>query len=359
MKINVAGTLASLAPFIDGIREDVAHRLLQTLPDYTSPPLPEALAATPLAFRDDEAVEAARTLDLAGQCTNTEEDIEACQILFSPSETAVASGTSKIGVVLYNGALVDPRAYSMIGQILSRDYGIPVALPIFANDLATLTTANGTCGSGRIPLASAAFPYVEKWVLVGHSYGGVAAANDMWASQDNDSVAGLVLLASRLRQDICAEIDFSDTNYPMADVQASLDGIINMEGVANATKWLPQNDTFHLNILGGNHGFFGTYNDTERTTILFQNDGDAIIPNSVQRELTIGAIMHVASRVGLPLPSWDEPSELIDGVESMDGSENGTDPSGLEENDDSSAGVSKFAASVFITISLLFASLLN
>jgi hypothetical protein len=182
MKTNVAGALASLAPFIDGIQEDIFHRLLQgfTLPDYTSPPLLEALSATPLAFRDDDAVDAARTLDVAGQCTN-EEDIEACQILFPPTGAAVASGTSKIGVVLYNGALVDPRAYSLIGQTLSRNYGIPVAIPIFSNDLATLTTANGTCGSGRIPLASAAFPYVEKWVLVGHSYGGVAAQNDFWA----------------------------------------------------------------------------------------------------------------------------------------------------------------------------------
>jgi hypothetical protein len=75
---------------------------------------------------------------------------------------------------------------------------------------------------------------------------------------------------------------------------------------------------------------------------LFQNDRDTIIPNSdVQRQMTIGAIWHVASRVGLALPSWDETYELIDDVESMDGSQNttseldadgtdGTEPSTLE-----------------------------
>jgi hypothetical protein len=68
------------------------------------------------------------------------------------------------------------------------------------------------------------------------SYGGVAAPNDFWAFEDNDSVAGLVLLASRLRQDTCAEIDFSNTNYPMANVQASLDGIIKPAWMASSSQ---------------------------------------------------------------------------------------------------------------------------
>jgi hypothetical protein len=65
-----------------------------------------------------------------------------------------------------------------------------------------------------------------------------------------------------------------------------------------------------------------------------------IIPNSMQQQMTIGAIWHIASRVGLALPSWDETSELIDNVESMDGPQNttseldadetGTDSSTLE-----------------------------
>jgi hypothetical protein len=68
------------------------------------------------------------------------------------------------------------------------------------------------------------------------SYGGVAAPNDFWAFEDNDSVAGLVLLASRLRQDTCAEIDFSNTNCPMANVQASLDGIIKPAWMASSSQ---------------------------------------------------------------------------------------------------------------------------
>ena len=55
-------------------------------------------------------------------------------------------------------------------------------MPIFAADLAFNF---GICHTGRLDLAKAEFPGVEKWVLARHSFGGVAAAADLWQNLEN------------------------------------------------------------------------------------------------------------------------------------------------------------------------------
>lgn len=285
------------------------HRLLQfTPPDYTSPPLPEALAATPEWFQDEEAMENARDLAASGLCDDIAPN--ACNLLFEPSKEAINSGTAKIGVIYYNGALVDPRGYSLIGKTLAERYGIAVAMPIFANDIA-IDFTSGECSSGRIPKVMEAFPDVEKWVLAGHSLGGVAAQNDFWAHyNEDDSIAGLALFGSYISPNACDAMDFSGTNIPMANVLGELDGIVNVTNAQDGRKFLPQNDTFFMLINGGNHGDFGTYDASGREEILGQFEPDSTIPNSVQIELSIQAIVQVASRTGLPLPAWDSPSHV-------------------------------------------------
>mmetsp|Transcript_29448 Transcript_29448/g.62518 ORF Transcript_29448/g.62518 Transcript_29448/m.62518 type:complete len:162 (-) Transcript_29448:269-754(-) len=48
-------------------------------------------------------------------------------------------------------------------------------------------------------------------------------------------------------------------------------------------------------VAGGNHGQFGTYNDSERSTLLSQNDGMATISAEGQQEQAAGAIAYVAT----------------------------------------------------------------
>merc|ERR1712084_85674 len=64
-------------------------------------------------------------------------------------------------------------------------------------------------------------------------------------------------------------------------------------------------DDYFLRMIvdGGNHGFFGHYNYTLRTSILGQNDGVATITRQNQVDLTIAAIVYVASRVRAKLPA--------------------------------------------------------
>lgn len=309
---NVAASVASLifgsnSEYMTHHLHDGARQLQPpfTIPDYTSPPTDYALAATPEAYRDDAVIDAGRDADANNTCF--EEEVTVCQIPFVPPVES-----PRVGVVFYGGALVDPRAYSPIAKELSERYGIAVALQIFQADLAF--GMDGTCSSGRVELASELFPSVEKFTLVGHSLGGVAAFTNVWSAQnDTDTkVGGLALLGSYIRQDIgCGPIDFSSTQLPTASVNGTLDFIVNSTNFEQGQSLLPVNDTFHMAILGGNHQQFGSYDDSDRVEILgpAQVDGNATIPEKVQLDMTISAIAHVASRMGIPLPEMEQEEE--------------------------------------------------
>lgn len=282
-------------------------RHLQEFPDYTSPPLPLALEATPEDFRDDVVIDDMRAVAAAGNCSSTD---NACHIPFAVPDGAF-DGDSKIGVVLYGGGLVDPRGYSVMAQLLATRYGFPTVIPVFAGDLAFVF---GNCDSGRLDMAKAEFPQVEKWVLVGHSFGGIGASSDMWErwNAGDESAAGLVMLAADLRNDIgCGDEDYSLTDLPMASVTASLDGVLN------ATRWegnkiYLSNATELVNIYGGNHGYFGAYDYSLRSEVLGQTDGEALIPPQVQWDFVASAIASVAARTGAPMPvrNLEGPEEI-------------------------------------------------
>jgi Alpha/beta hydrolase family len=185
-------------------------------------------------------------------------------------------------------------------------------IPIFAGDIPFTP-----CSTGRVPVAASMYPTVQKWVLAGHSFGGTAAVSDLYsilyangtAASESESLreamGGLVLLASDAGPlKGCGSNNFSDTDLPMALVRGQNDQILNM------TRWeadvvnVPPNTTFLLEIMGGNHGGFGSYNTTERVEVLgpAQIDGPLLIDPAVQWDLTVAAIAHVASRSGVPLP---------------------------------------------------------
>jgi len=199
---------------------------------------------------------------------------------------------STVGVIFYGGALVDPRGYSPLMQMLSEEYNLPVSVPIFTTDIAFKF---GTCESGRLAQAQSAFPSVDKWIFVGHSMGGIAAFNDVWAMagrNETDSIGGLVLLASYVQQDLgCGMTDFSGSEWdwlPFASVAASEDGVVNITNFDAGQVLLPNDSPNFINeiIQGGNHGGFGSYNYSERVTLLNQSDGNATITSEEQQRQT-------------------------------------------------------------------------
>eukprot|EP00557_Chaetoceros_sp_GSL56_P000950 CAMPEP_0176501608 /NCGR_PEP_ID=MMETSP0200_2-20121128/14252_1 /TAXON_ID=947934 /ORGANISM="Chaetoceros sp., Strain GSL56" /LENGTH=352 /DNA_ID=CAMNT_0017900507 /DNA_START=123 /DNA_END=1178 /DNA_ORIENTATION=- len=272
------------------------RQLQGLLPDYTSPPTELALEATPEAYRSDEIIDQNRDMAAASNCTATTAT-ERCHIPFP----ATAMYDSKIGVVLYGGGLIDPRGYSVIAERLASRYGFHTVIPIFANDLAF---SFGVCDSMRLDMAKAEFPQVEKWVLAGHSFGGVSAIVDSWSRYNSGDVAlgGVALMAADIQQTLdCGAIDFSNSTLPMASITGALDGVLNMTRFSSNQQFLSP-DTQFVDVFGGNHGDFGSYDYSERRTILGQNDGTSLISPEIQWDLSVAAIANVATRMGVEMP---------------------------------------------------------
>ncbi len=284
-------------------------RYVRVIPEnFTSPPTEKGLCLTPEAYRSDEVIDAARKFDQEGLCGTVDPDV--CQILFQPDDELFEA--SSIGVLFFGGASVDPRAYSPIASALSDKYGIPVSIPIFHRDLAY----HLVCESDRLDLASLAFPQVKRWVLAGHSMGGAAAIKEMASLLKNnrfDKIGGLVPIGSSLGQNsICGEVDFSSFDFPVAIVTGSADEVTKSNIGAESYEKIsfPFNETFNLEIFGANHGGFGEYDTSSRKEIFGSTYGNATIPPSLQQEFTVAAIVHVASRIALPLPSMKNNTEM-------------------------------------------------
>uniref|UniRef100_A0A7S1YTE8 Alpha/beta hydrolase fold-5 domain-containing protein n=1 Tax=Trieres chinensis TaxID=1514140 RepID=A0A7S1YTE8_TRICV len=288
------------------------RRLQWTLPDYTSPPLPDALAATPAAYRDDDAIEKMRLAAANGTCSD---DPNLCQIAFVPDPTVWSADSMKLGVLFYGGALVDPRGYSVLADKLANEYGLPTMIAVFEADIPP-----SLCSADRLDLAreraAEVTPSVEKWIVAGHSYGGVAAAGTAWLGLVNSTTAadsvvtGLVLLASDVQPAVsCDPLGYEGMNFTslpdfkVAAVVASNDMVLNMTRWQENAKYLSE-DALKVEIEGGNHAQFGSYNNSERVAILGprQKDGNTTITPLEQWTIVVDSIYEVAKRTGVALP---------------------------------------------------------
>jgi Alpha/beta hydrolase family len=268
------------------------------LPEYTSPPLLEALEATPIEWRSDQAIQAKRDAAAHRACGNDDAidgTQEFCQLGFP--------GHTTTGVILYGGAMMDPRSYSPLARMLQTWYGFTVVVPVFERDLAW---DYQSCTTGRVNLARAEFPQVDRWILAGHSFGAIAASLDLWSLYSNNEgsnltdtgVQGMVFMAADARDDLgCGSLDFSESGFPFASLTASLDEVLNLTRYRANRRNLPADAVF-VEVVGGNHGNFGSSNFTMRSSILKIQDGHATISQEAQQETAAKAIANVASRAG-------------------------------------------------------------
>ena len=283
-----AGHEADHAPGIPRLQRQAAA------PDFfTSPPTQEAKAAAEPC--GEACVSVARAYAAKGLCSLPE--AAGCQMVFLPqSETFPAA---KTGVIFYPGALVDPRAYAPLARELADGYSLPTVVPIFAEDLAN------DCDGSRAELAARAVPGVRFWVMAGHSLGGDVAAQALraWLSSSRTdakrSIGGLALLGSYLNTEpSCGRppLDLSRMPLSAAIVEATNDHIVNRSRLAAGAHLLPPAEyVFQMNVTGGNHSQFGSYDPSNRPGPLGP-DGNATIPEAVQRGLSAAAIADVAAR---------------------------------------------------------------
>ena len=180
-------------------------------------------------------------------------------IVFSPQ-----AGSSQMGIIIYPGGHVDPRAYAPLARALAADGRLvvipkmPLNLAVFDSDIADeIIQAN---------------PDIELWVIGGHSLGGAMAAE--YVSANPSSVDGLFLWASYS----AANTDLSSfTHLDVLSIFGTEDG--DVEGILASRERLPQN-TQWVEIDGANHAQFGWYGEQP-------GDGVATISREAQQEIIL------------------------------------------------------------------------
>ena len=158
--------------------------------------------------------------------------------------------TDPIGLVLYPGGHVDPRAYAPLATQMARQ-GVVVVVPRMPLSLAFLDI-------DAAKRAMAAEPGIGTWIVGGHSLGGTAAC--LFVKGNPGKAAGLLLLAS-YPPDGC---DLSNAKGPdgkplqVLSIRGKRDELVTAKDIAESKPLLPP-DTIYLTIPGGNHAQFGSY----------------------------------------------------------------------------------------------------
>ncbi|MDP2183651.1 MAG: alpha/beta hydrolase [Actinomycetota bacterium] len=175
---------------------------------------------------------------------------------------------SRVGIVFYPGARVDPRAYAPLARTIA-ERGYLVVVVHMPYNLAVL-------GSDRATGVMNAHPEIASWVIGGHSLGGAMAAR--FAGQHPVQISGLALLAAYPP----GSTDLSDGDMPVVSVYGTFDGILNADAFTDAMSRLPK-DTTYVSVEGGNHAGFGDYGHQP-------GDNDATVSTEEQQEATLRAV---------------------------------------------------------------------
>ena len=180
-------------------------------------------------------------------------------IIFNPQ-----TGSSQMGVILYPGGHVDPRAYAPLARALAAE-GHLVVIPQMPLNLAVFDINV----ADEIIQANAD---IEIWVIGGHSLGGAMAAE--YVSANPYSVDGLFLWASYS----AANTNLSSfTHLNVLSIYGTEDG--DVEGIRASRERLPRN-TLWVEIDGANHAQFGWYGEQP-------GDGVATISREAQQEIIL------------------------------------------------------------------------
>ena len=180
-----------------------------------------------------------------------------------------------VGLVLYPGGRIDPRAYASAAHALAREgylvviVRMPLNLAVFAPD--------------RAADVMAAFPEIDCWAVGGHSLGGAMAAR--FAYQNSGAVQGLVLWAAYP----ASTDDLSGRTLAVASIYGTHDGLATGDKIAAARPLLPGN-THWVAIEGGNHAQFGWYGPQS-------GDGNATVSREEQQKQIVAATLALLARL--------------------------------------------------------------
>jgi pimeloyl-ACP methyl ester carboxylesterase len=189
-----------------------------------------------------------------------------------------------VGLIFVPGALVDPVAYAPIVRSAA-EAGYPSVL--------LRLPRRGAFGGGddpSIPLHILAVMErregPRRWIVAGHSRGGVITTNTAVAPPA--PLVGIILIGTSHPRDV----SLAASSLPITKIIGTRDGLASLEEVEANAHLLPSG-TRWVRIEGGNHSQFGWYG--------FQpGDSRATIPAGEQRARTIDAVLTALRESALP-----------------------------------------------------------
>lgn len=149
-----------------------------------------------------------------------------------------------VGVILYPGARIDADAYAPVARTLAAEAGALVVVVDPPLDIALLDV-------DAADAVRSAHPGIDRWIVGGHSLGGVAAARHV-ADPDTD-VAGLLLWAS-----YPADGDTIPDGVAVTSITGGQDRVLDRAAWAAARSRLPD-DAEIVELEGVTHAQFGDY----------------------------------------------------------------------------------------------------
>ncbi|MEV0890457.1 alpha/beta hydrolase [Promicromonospora sp. NPDC050262] len=161
-------------------------------------------------------------------------------------DTASDGDAAGTAVFFRPGAKVEARAYAAVLRPLA-EAGHTVV--IAKQPLAVAFLAGGAFDAAR-----AEVPAAERWVVGGHSLGGVVASTDAAGAADDAGApaVGLLLYASYPAEDL------SSLTPAVESVSASRDGLATPATIEASRANLPPSTTYTV-VGGAVHAFFGDY----------------------------------------------------------------------------------------------------
>ncbi|MCD8331810.1 MAG: alpha/beta hydrolase [Oscillospiraceae bacterium] len=177
-------------------------------------------------------------------------------------------GESDVGFLIFSGAKTDERAYAYLAKLLHEE-GYTVVIPKQRFHLSAFGTRHG------LELMDSN-PNIQKWILIGHSLGGMPVSRIAAARQD--ALRGIALLAT------FASVDLSGLGIAAIRVTAEHDGVMNNEAMEKYSGNLP-NHAVNIMLKGANHQGFAAYKSVSG------RDGKASISWQEQNQQTVRLIL--------------------------------------------------------------------
>ncbi len=180
-----------------------------------------------------------------------------------------------VGLIFQPGARVDHRAYL---PLLTRIAAAGTLVVVIKQPLDV-----GLLAINEPESVIAAHPEISRWVVGGHSLGGVAASQ--YAAAHADKVVGLLLWASYPLDSLAGRTDLQVTS-----ISGTRDAFTTPADVAKSRGLLPAQTTF-VAVEGGIHSYFGDYGRQP-------GDGDPAIDREVAQDQIVEASVALLDKVG-------------------------------------------------------------